>query len=135
MLKTIEQTNVFPATPAKLYKIFIDARLHAAMTGMPVKLDARPGGRFSAFGGMLEGKMLQLVPGKLIVQSWRSTNFKKSDLNSTLILTFRPHVKGCELHLVHINVPPHDFKGVTNGWPKYYWEPLRAYLKQRPKSR
>lgn len=131
MLPTIEQTNLFPTSPAHLYKLFTTAKLHAAFTGMPVTLDPKPGGRFSAFGGMLTGTILQLVPNKLIVQSWRSVEFKKTDLDSTLILTFRRKAKACELHLVHINVPPQDFHGVTEGWPKYYWNPLRAYLKAK----
>jgi len=28
------------------------------------------------------------------------------------------------------NVPRHDRAGVTQGWKKYYWKPLRAYLKR-----
>jgi len=31
---------------------------------------------------------------------------------------------------VHANVPKHDHAGVTKGWKKYYWEPLRRYLKR-----
>jgi hypothetical protein len=35
------------------------------------------------------------------------------------------------IDLAHVNVPKHDFRGVTEGWPKYYWKPLRHYLKQQ----
>ena len=106
---------------------------HSAFTGGPVSLDPRPGGKFHAFGGMLEGTILAIVPNRLIVQQWRSTHFKKGDLDSTLILTFNKRGKGCQLDMVHANVAKQDFKGVTNGWKKYYWEPLRAYLKQQKK--
>jgi len=135
MLKTIEQSVYFRATPAELFKIFIDPKKHAAVTGAPVTLIARPGGKFTAFGGMLTGTMLAIVPDKLIVQRWRSMMFKKSDLDSTLILTFNPQGRGCRVDLVHVNVPKHDHTGVVLGWPKYYWGPMREYLAKRKRSR
>ena len=129
MLKTIEQSVYFPASPARLFDIFLDQKRHAAMTGAPVKLQRKPGGKFTAFGGMLEGTTLAIIPNRLIVQRWRSTGWKKKDLDSTLILTFNKKGKGCQVDLVHVNVPTHDFRGVTKGWKTYYWIPLRAYLK------
>jgi activator of HSP90 ATPase len=130
MLKTIEQSVYFPASPKELFQIYIDPKKHAAMTGAPVTLQARTGGKFAAFGGMLSGTMVAIVPNRLIVQQWRSMMFKKNDLDSTLVLSFIPVGKGCRIDLVHVNVPKHDFLGVTRGWPKYYWKPLRAYLKK-----
>ena len=56
--------------------------------------------------------------------------FRRGDLDSTLVLTFNKKGKGCQLDLVHVNVPRHDFKGVTEGWKKYYWAPMRKYLKE-----
>ena len=78
--------------------------------------------------------MLAVVPGRLIVQRWRSMKFRKRDLDSILILTFNKKGKGCRLDLVHVNVPTHDHKGVTEGWRKYYWEPIRRYLAGKPKK-
>jgi activator of HSP90 ATPase len=129
MLKVIEQSVTFPATASRLFQIYIDEKKHAAMTGAPVHLDPRPGGTFSAFGGQLAGATLYVVPNRLIVQRWRSTGWKKSDLDSTLILSFHKQGKRGRIDLVHVNVPDHDFDGVTRGWETYYWTPLRAYLK------
>ncbi len=36
--------------------------------------------------------------------------------------------------LVHANVPEHDHKGVTRGWPTYYWQPWKEYLKRKAKE-
>ena len=68
MLKTIEQSEYFAPPPKRLFEMYMSAEEHGAMTGMPVTLDPRPGGRFKAFGGMLEGTILATVPGRLIVQ-------------------------------------------------------------------
>jgi uncharacterized protein YndB with AHSA1/START domain len=119
-----------PATPARLYRMYLDPRLHAAFTGSPVKIAARAGARFEAFGGALSGAILQVVPNRLIVQAWRSTNFGKRDVDSTLVLFFRPHGKGARIELTHVNVAERDLASVSEGWSKYYFVPWRAYLEQ-----
>ena len=57
------------------------------------------------------------MPGRLIVQSWRSSEFGRRELDSTLVL-----------QLTHVNVADSDFAGVSEGWSKYYFIPWRAYL-------
>ena len=92
----------------------------------------------SIFGGALSGTILQLVPNRLIVQSWRSTEFARGDLDSTLILSFWPERPGARIELTHANVADSDFAGVSEGWGRYYWTPWRNYLtaqtRQRPKN-
>jgi len=82
----------------------------------------------------LSGTILAVVRPVLIVQSWRSTKFAPDDPDSTLILTFTPEItdsNSARIDLVHLDVPEHDYQGVTDGWPKYYWQPWRAHLEQQ----
>lgn len=130
-LKTVEQSVRFPATARELYDLYVDPDLHAAFTGAAVMISAAPGSPFSAFGGTLEGATLHTVPGQLVVQRWRSSQWKQGDIDSTLVLRFVQDGDQGRIDLVHVNVPEHDYAGVTVGWGKYYWEPLRKYLKQR----
>ena len=131
MPKTIQQSVTLPAPPAELYRTYLDPRRHAAVTGAPVTIGSKPGSTFRAFGGALSGKVLFTRPGRMIVQTWRSTNFGKRDLDSTLILTFWPRGRSGRIQLVHANVADRDVRGVTEGWRKYYWRPWRAYLTKR----
>ena len=78
----------------------------------------------------LTGSMLYTIPGRLIVQRWRSCEFYDTDLDSLLILRFVQDGKRGRIDLVHANVPRQDHAGVTQGWQKYYWKPLRTYLKK-----
>lgn len=130
MLKTVEQSVRFSAPAAELYDIYLDPVRHAAVTGAPVKISAKPGSKFTAFNGMLTGQMLYTIPGRQVVQRWRSCEFYDTDADSILILTFVPVGNKSRIDMVHANVPKQDFKGVTEGWKKYYWQPLRKYLKQ-----
>jgi activator of HSP90 ATPase len=132
MPKTVRLGAELAATPAEIFDQYLNSRSHAAITGAPAVVNAKAGAKFSAFGGGLRGTILQLVPGRLIVQSWRASDWKARDIDSTLILTLLPKGRGSTLiELVHVNVPDRDFAGVSKGWEQFYWSPWREYLQQR----
>jgi len=108
--------------------MYLDPVEHSAFTGSPVTISPEPGATFNAFNNVLSGTILQVVQKRLIVQSWRSTNWGPTDLESTLILTFLPEANGGRIELTQVNVVDADFSGVSQGWEKFYWTPWRAYL-------
>jgi hypothetical protein len=63
----------------------------------------------------LNAAILELVPNKLIVQSWINLPFMMAtnkalitDMPSTLVLNFRKTAFGSEIHMAHINVPDYE---------------------------
>jgi activator of HSP90 ATPase len=136
MTPAIEQSVTFKATPAELYDLFMDSAKHSAATGAPAKISRKVGGKWTAFGGMLLGKNLALVPNRMIVQAWRSSEWEVEDPDSTLVVRFeKSGSSGTTVSLTHVSVPKYDHKGVTQGWKKYYWETWNEYFKKRkPKS-
>ncbi len=128
MPRTVTMAVHLPCSAARLYRMYLDPKQHAAFTGAPVKIAARAGAVFEAFGGALTGTILQVVPNRLIVQSWRSVEFARRDLDSTLVLSFWPDKGGGRIELTHVNVADSDYSGVSEGWSKYYWIPWRQYL-------
>jgi activator of HSP90 ATPase len=131
MPRTVNQSVTLPAPAKKLYAMYLSPRAHGAIVGGKVQIGSRPGTRFRAFGGALSGRMLQTIPGRLIVQAWRSRAFRKGDADSTLILRFTPKGRSGRIDLVHVNVPNHDYRGVSKGWKNYYWKPWRKVLAGR----
>jgi uncharacterized protein YndB with AHSA1/START domain len=131
MSRTIQLAASLPAGPDRLFDIYLDPVEHAAFTGAPVTISDQPGAAFRAFNDALSGTVLQVVPKRLIVQSWRSSNWGSADLDSTLVLTFWPENDAGRIELVHTNVSDGDFAGVSHGWEKFYWAPWRAYLASR----
>jgi activator of HSP90 ATPase len=131
MLKTIHQTVTFSAPPDKLYEMYMNQKLHAAITGQPVTISRTAGTRFRAFGGMVLGKTLHVVPKRLIIQSWRGKDWKPEDIDSTLIISFWPDKGGGRVELTHVNVPEYDYNDVNEGWKQYYWKPWREYLAKK----
>lgn len=134
MAKTIEQRVKLKASPQSLYDTYMNANKHSAVIGRRVRIRPRAGAAFTAFNDMLRGKNLLLVPGRMIVQAWRSKHWRSRDDDSILVLRFRRAPGGAEVHLTHVNVPDHDYAGVKKGWPTYYWKPWRALLKARAKK-
>lgn len=134
MPKTIQQTVSLPAPAAELYRMYLSPSAHAAITGAPVTIGARPGARFRAFGGALSGRMLHTRPGRMIVQTWRSSHFGPDDPDSILVLTFSGRGARGRIQMVHAHVADRDARGVRQGWPTYYWRPWRAYLASRTRG-
>lgn len=131
MPRTITMAVHLPCPAARLYRMYLDPKQHAAFTGAPVRIAARAGAAFEAFGGALSGTILQVIPNRLIVQSWRSVKFPRRDLDSTLVLSFWPATGGGRIDLTHVNVADSDYTGVSEGWSRYYWIPWRQYLTKK----
>jgi activator of HSP90 ATPase len=128
MTRPIQQSVTMNAAPRALFSTFLDSKKHTALTGAPDKIAKKVGAAFTAFGGQLSGRTLLVVPGRLIVQAWRSKGWKTSDPDSILILEFSETKGGGRIDLIHVGVPQHDRTGVANGWKKYYWAPWRKRL-------
>ena len=67
----IHQESVIAAAPRAVYEVLTDSQKFAAATGMPAQLGDRAGEAFSLFGGRIEGRQIELVPGQRIGQAWR----------------------------------------------------------------
>ena len=134
-MNTVSQSVTFSVSPERLFDIFTDSKKHSAATGAKAKVSRKAGAKWSAFGGQIGGRNLAVVPSRLMVQAWRARHWKKSDLDSILIIHFTKSGKGGRVELVHTNLPDHDVNGVSQGWPNYYWKPWKAYLANQGKKR
>ena len=130
MPRSLQQTVRLPASPDELFDSYLDPRRHAAITGQPVRIAAAPGSEFLAFDGMLSGRIVAVVPKRLIVQTWRARHWGPGDADSILVLSFSGDRAYGQIDLVHVNVADHDFDDVSKGWETYYWSPWRKFLGQ-----
>ena len=134
MVKVIQHTVSLPAKPEKLYNMYMNPEIHAAFAGGRVVITPEPNSQFLAFDGMILGRTLSVIPGRQIIQSWRSKKWKESDRDSVLILNFLPDGDAGKIELIHVNVAEGDFDDVNKGWLEYYWKPWREYLKKEKKE-
>ena len=136
----IHQVVDFTAGPARVYRALMTSeefdkvvRLSAAMhSGMalgnaPTRIDARPGGAFSLFGGYVTGRILELEPNVRIVEAWRSGSWPAGAYS---IATFGLAALGTGTRLTfdHAGFPNGDAATLAKGWQENYWEPLAKSL-------
>lgn len=129
MAKTIQQKVIFKGvSAATLYRTYMDAKEHAKSIGGKASIQEKVGTRFKIYDGYITGTNLQLVKDKLIVQSWRGSNWQKQDLDSTFILRFEQKGKDGIVHMVHANLPDEHALSIKKGWDTYYWIPWKNYF-------
>jgi hypothetical protein len=116
--------------PERIYGVYVDAGEHARATGQPAVIDAREGGAFSAYDGYLTGTFIRLIPGRLVVQFWRSRHFRDSDPDAILSIAFRTNeYEKAEAELLLTNVPDDVTRHDNSSWNQFYWEPFRDYFR------
>jgi uncharacterized protein YndB with AHSA1/START domain len=122
-----EISDLFPASPQVVYDTWLDSAGHAAMTGFPASIKGETGNEFVVGDGYITGMNLELIPGKLIRQSWRTQEFDESDDDSELTITLELEETGTRLTLKHTNLPDHGMQ-YKDGWVEHYFEPMKAYF-------
>ncbi len=125
---SFQVSAIIPATPEKVYKAWLSGREHAAMTGGGATGSARIGGRFTAWDGYIEGKHVELEPGKRIVQTWRTSEFAAADPDSRLEVVLTPAKGGTKVTLKHSDIPAGQGAGYKSGWVEHYFEPMKDYF-------
>jgi activator of HSP90 ATPase len=119
-----------PATPKQVYDAWLSSKGHAAMTGSPARISAKSGGKFSAWDGYITGHNLKLLPGKRIVQAWRTTEFAASDPDSQIDIELEATPRGSSLTLRHSNIPQGQ-PDYRSGWSECYFLPMKDYFTRR----
>ena len=128
--KTIGQVVVIPAPPVEVYEALMDSERHSQFTGGAARISRSVGGSFTAMES-LRGKNLELVPGQKIVQTWQCAyDGWPSDHFSTLTIRLEPIEGGTLLELTQTEVPAACFRGISEAWHKYYWQPLKKMLQR-----
>lgn len=130
MSKRFSVSDVIPAKPRAVYDAWLDSRAHSAMTGAKAKASAKVGAAITAWDGYVTGANLELVSGKRIVQSWRTSDFAAGDPDSRLTVTLKAAPGGTKLTLLHSRIPQGQ-GNYKSGWQEYYFAPMKAYFARR----
>ena len=129
MSKTIRQSVTFKATPHQVYEALMDAKKHAEFTGATAKISRQVGGKFTIYGGDIQGENLELEPDKKIVQSWRYSDWPEGAFSRA---TFALEDLGgkTRLSFTQSGVPDEHYEEIKQGWTDYYWGPMKVMLEK-----
>lgn len=127
--RTIRQSVTFKVPAHEVYEALMNSKKHGEFTGSAVKISPKVGGRFSIYGGDIQGLNLELVPGQKIVQSWRYSDWPKSHY-SKATFSLKEVTTGTRLTFTQTGVPEEFYDDIKQGWHDYYWGPMKEMLEK-----
>jgi activator of HSP90 ATPase len=125
----IHQEVDFKTTPARIYEVLLDAKQFSAFTKDTAEIQPQAGGAFKLFGGVIEGRNIELVPNQRIVQAWRP-KYWPAGVYSIVKFELVARDSGTRIILDHTGFTEEKWQGLNEGWPMRYWDPLHKYLEQ-----
>jgi activator of HSP90 ATPase len=131
---SIHQETTFPTSPERVYELLTHGAEFAAATGRAASIGTAEGAEFSLFDGFISGRLIELVPGRRVVQAWRGQEWEPG-VYSLVRFTVEADEEGARLILDHSGYPegespryPTWHEHLSTNWPVFYFEPFRKYL-------
>lgn len=129
---SIELKERFFAGASELYECFTVPPRMMAYTQSPAEAQPQPGGRFSMYGGSVQGVFRELSQNTRLLLDWRFSNWEEG-VYSRVELRFEEPDKGNTLvTLTQTGIPDadayghHDVVGVTEtGWRQQVFDRIR----------
>jgi activator of HSP90 ATPase len=131
-VRTIRQTLIFEADSGEVYETIMDSKKTSKFTDGKARIPKSVGGKFTMFDGYINGKILELVPGEKIVQSWQAAEKEwPKDHFSKAVFTLRKVKGGTSVNFIQSGVPEECYVHISKGWTEFYWAPLRKMLSHK----
>jgi len=128
----IHQEVTIAAGPDAVFAVLTGSDAFTRMTGGRVAdISKDVGGAASMFGGDIRARNVELVPGKRVVQAWRSQVWPEG-VYSIVRFELTPEGKGTKVVFDQVGHPEGAHKALEDGWGQMYWQPMDAMLSGRP---
>ena len=121
-------STLVSALPERVFSAWMDSGAHSAFTGGEAKIDPAIGGKFTAWDGYIQGRTVELLQGRRIVQIWRTKEFPSASADSRLEIQFEAAEGGTRVTVLHSNIPLGQGERYKTGWHDHYFSPMRDYF-------
>ena len=122
-----EIDDLIPAPVEEVYEAWLDSQSHSEMTGGKAEVSNETGAQFTAHEGYIQGQNVELEKGRQIHQLWRTKDFKETDVDSHVRISFYNEDGQTRIKLHHTFIPDGQ-PDYRDGWKKYYLEPMKNYF-------
>lgn len=89
-------------------------------------MSTEAGSEFSIMGESIEGKNLEFIENKKIVQQWYFGDDEETP--SIVTLKLHDHKEGTSIELNHTNIPDEAYQDIVDGWNAIYFKALRDFF-------
>lgn len=124
-MKTFKKTYRINAEPADIYSALTNPYTIELWTGYKAIMSEEPGSEFSLWEGDIEGKNLEFIKDKKVVQEWY---FGDQPEKSIATITIRPDNGNSFISVEHTNIPDDEYDDITEGWDEYYFGAIRTFF-------
>jgi activator of HSP90 ATPase len=124
---SLHQEIDFNVGPATVYEALLDSKQFGMATGLPAEIDPKAGGAFKTFGGLIEGRNVELVSNVRIVQAWRPGHWDPG-VYSIVRFELKSKDSGSVVILDHTGFPEGDYASLNEGWKTRYWNPFAKFF-------
>ncbi len=128
-MHTIKQDYTIKAPISEVWKALTEASMAEQWGAGPAKLDANEGGEFSYWGGDIHGTNTKIETEKRLEQDWYGHNYPDRCYKVTFIFEVRGENE-TTVRLVQTDVPDEELTDMTEGWPDYYFDPIKKLLEK-----
>jgi uncharacterized protein YndB with AHSA1/START domain len=129
---SIHQEALIAAAPLQVFELLTSGSLFSAATGQPAEITDREGDPFSVFGGRVQGRQIELVPGQRVVQAWRFGTAHPSPwepgVYSTVRFALRLAGDATRLVIDHTGIPGEWIEHIALGYPAFYGDPIAKFF-------
>jgi activator of HSP90 ATPase len=128
MAETIQLSDLIPARPEEIYRMWLNSEGHAKLTGSPAEASPLVGSAFTAWDGYISGKTVGLEPNRRILQLWRTTEFPADSPDSRLEILLELENDSTRVTFKHTNIPDGQGGSYRQGWIDSYFTPMKKHF-------
>jgi len=116
-MKTFKKTFKINAEPSDVYAAITNPFTIELWSGYPAQMSTEPESEFSLWEGDIEGKNLEFIQDKKIVQEWY---FGDQTEKSIVTISISPDRENALVTVEQSNIPDDEFNDIAEGWREYY---------------
>ena len=116
-MKTFKKTFRINAEPSDVYSAITNPYTIELWSGYKAEMSTEPGSEFSLWEGDIEGKNLELIQDRKVVQEWY---FGEQSEKSIVTISIFPDKENSSITVEHTNIPDDEYDNIAEGWREYY---------------
>ena len=126
-LTSFKQQVTINASVNELFDCIFDSKKHSVFTNATAIIGQNVGDDFSVYDGYAYGKNLEIIPGRLIRQTWRAEESKwpKEVLSEVTFEFVKVDKTRSKIVFTHKNIPAVVAEQFKQGWKDHYWSCLK----------
>jgi uncharacterized protein YndB with AHSA1/START domain len=117
------------ASPEEVFQAFTQQELIQQWSKAQGRIDLQPGGKFEWFDGWVQGIVQQTRPPRLLIFTWKPSEWSKRTTPSHVRIEISAHQAGSLVEIIHKGFSdPVEMEKHRDGWIDHVLEPMNEFF-------